>query len=55
MLRYIGETEAANRMENAIAGVIAEGKVLTYDLKRGSEGKAASTMEVAQAVKEKLT
>ena len=55
MLQYIGETEAANRLEKAIAGVIAEGRVLTYDLKRGSEGMAATTMEVARAVKEKLT
>ena len=54
MLRHIGETEAADRLENAIAGVIAEGRVLTYDLRRGSEGRDASTMEVAQAVKEKL-
>ena len=50
MLRYLGEQEAASRLEVAIAGVIAEGKHVTYDMKRGSDYKAATTAEVADAV-----
>ncbi|MDD4985429.1 MAG: isocitrate/isopropylmalate dehydrogenase family protein [Dehalococcoidales bacterium] len=54
MLRYLGEEEAAARLERAIAGVIAEGKSVTYDLKRGIPGTAAGTSQVADAVVEKL-
>jgi isocitrate dehydrogenase (NAD+) len=54
MLRYLGEVEAAGRLERAIAGVIAEGKSVTYDLKRGIPGTAVGTAQVADAVVEKL-
>ncbi len=54
MLRHLGEEEAAARLERAIAGVIAEGKSVTYDLKRGLPGTAAGTSQVADAVVEKL-
>ena len=54
MLRYLGEVEAAGRLERAIAGVIAEGKSVTYDLKRGIPGNAVGTAQVADAVVEKL-
>src|SRR5205823_1051364 len=33
MLRHLGETEAADRVEGAIATVIAENRAVTYDLK----------------------
>ena len=33
MLRHLGETKAADRMEAAVAKVIREGKHVTYDLK----------------------
>ena len=33
MLRHLGETEAADRLEKAVAEVLAEGKYVTYDLK----------------------
>ena len=33
MLRHLGERDAADRLEQAIADVIAEGKDVTYDLK----------------------
>ncbi|MDH5696775.1 MAG: isocitrate/isopropylmalate dehydrogenase family protein, partial [Dehalococcoidia bacterium] len=33
MLRHLGQTKAANRLEKAIARVIAEGKNVTYDMK----------------------
>ena len=32
MLRHLGETTAADRLERAIAAVIAEGRAVTYDL-----------------------
>ena len=51
MLRYIGEERIADRLEQAIAEVIAEGKAVTYDLR---PKHAATTSEVADAVIEKL-
>ena len=53
MLRHLGETGAADRLEKAIASVIAEGKNVTYDMKRDG-GPPAGTAEVADAVIEKL-
>jgi isocitrate dehydrogenase (NAD+) len=53
MLRHLGEINAANNMEKAIAAVIAEGKSVTYDL-RTDRKPAATTSEVAEAVIEKL-
>jgi isocitrate dehydrogenase (NAD+) len=51
MLRHIGETKAANRLEKAIAAVIAEGKTVTYDMKaRRDDPSAAGTSQVADAV-----
>ena len=55
MLKHIGELEAAVRLEQAIAAVIAEGKNITYDLKPDSErATAVGTSQVADAVIEKL-
>ncbi|WP_069805098.1 isocitrate/isopropylmalate dehydrogenase family protein [Thermogemmatispora onikobensis] len=55
MLRHLGEKEAANRLEKAIAQVIAEGKNVTYDLKpRPDDPSAVGTSQVADAVIEKL-
>lgn len=45
MLRYIGEFEAANKIESAIAKVIKEGKNVTVDL-----GGTAGTVEFTEAV-----
>jgi isocitrate dehydrogenase (NAD+) len=53
MLHYLGEVKAADRLEDAIARVIAEGKHVTYDMKPGST-RAAGTSEIADAVIEKL-
>src|SRR5437016_12276571 len=33
MLRYLGESEAADRLEKAVSAVIAEGQDVTYDMK----------------------
>ena len=55
MLRYIGEKKSADRLENAIANVIAEGKNVTYDLKPEAEkDQAVGTSQVADAIIEKL-
>jgi isocitrate dehydrogenase (NAD+) len=55
MLRHLGETGAAERLEKAIAGVIAEGKYVTYDMKIDMpDVKIVGTSQVADAVIEKL-
>jgi isocitrate dehydrogenase (NAD+) len=55
MLRHLGEADAADRLEGAIAAVIAEGRSVTYDMKpdRG-DPTAVGTSEVADAVIAKL-
>jgi isocitrate dehydrogenase (NAD+) len=55
MLRHIGEEKAADRLENAIATVIKEGKSVTYDMKeRRDDATAVGTSQVADAVIEKM-
>jgi len=57
MLRYLGEQAAAERVHKAVAAVIAEGKVLTYDLMRmrdGSTDGSSGTREYAAAIVDKL-
>jgi isocitrate dehydrogenase (NAD+) len=53
MLRYLGEKDSADKLESAIAEVIAEGKNVTYDLKL-DPATAVGTSQVADAVIEKL-
>jgi isocitrate dehydrogenase (NAD+) len=53
MLRYLGAKDSADKMESAIAEVIAEGKNVTYDLKL-DPATAVGTSQVADAVIEKL-
>ena len=53
MLRYLGEVKAADRLEDAIARVIAEGKNITYDMKLNN-APVVGTSQVADAVIEKL-
>jgi len=55
MLHYLGEEKGADRLEKAIAEVIAEGKNVTYDLKPEAPDTAVSTSQVADAVIEKLS
>ena len=51
MLRHIGETKAAGRLERAVAKVIAEGKHVTYDMKpHRDDPTAVGTSEVADAI-----
>lgn len=49
MLDYLGETASAEALEAAIAGVIKDGKVRTYDM-----GGNNTTLEIAEAVAERL-
>lgn len=55
MLRHIGEREAADRLEKAVAEVLAEGKFVTYDLKEDrNDPTAVGTREMAEAIAAKL-
>jgi len=49
MLEHLGETESAKKLEYAIAEVIKEGKVVTYDL-----GGNAKNYEMAEEIIKKL-
>jgi isocitrate dehydrogenase (NAD+) len=55
MLQYLGEKDAADRVEKAIAAVVAEGKNVTYDLLPENEQKrAVGTSQVADAIIAKM-
>jgi isocitrate dehydrogenase (NAD+) len=55
MLRHLREEDAADRLERAIAEVIAEGASLTYDMKpTRDDPTAVGTSEVADAIIDKL-
>jgi isocitrate dehydrogenase (NAD+) len=55
LLRHIGEREAADRLQNAMSAVIAEGKSVTYDLKpRPDDPTAVGTSQVADAIIAKM-
>ncbi|MDQ3877584.1 MAG: isocitrate/isopropylmalate family dehydrogenase, partial [Actinomycetota bacterium] len=56
MLRHLDETDAADRLERAIADVIAEGNSVTYDMKPNRDDPTAvGTSEVADGIIEKLS
>lgn len=51
MLRHLGEFTAADRLEQAVASVIEEGKDVTYDLKpKPDDPSAATTSGMADAI-----
>ncbi len=51
MLRHLGETEAADRLDNAAASVVREGKDVTYDMKPvPDDPTAATTSGMADAI-----
>jgi isocitrate dehydrogenase (NAD+) len=55
MLRHLEEREAAERLESAIASVIAEGKSVTYDMKkRRDDPTAVGTSQVADSIIETM-
>ena len=61
MLEHVGEAEKASRIREAIAAVVKEGNVRTYDMMRIPGGSkairkgAASTVQMTDAVVAKLT
>jgi isocitrate dehydrogenase (NAD+) len=55
MLKHLGEIKAAEKLETAVASVIAEGKYVTYDMKpTPDDPTAATTSMVADGIIEKL-
>ncbi|MFW6159074.1 MAG: isocitrate/isopropylmalate dehydrogenase family protein [Planctomycetota bacterium] len=55
MLRHLGEREAADRLERAVATVIAEGKNVTYDLKPSRDDPTAvGSTEMGDAIIEAM-
>ena len=55
MLEHLGERDAARRLEAAVAGVIADGERVTYDLKpTRDDPTAVGTSEYADAIIERL-
>jgi isocitrate dehydrogenase (NAD+) len=55
MLRYLGEEKAADKVENAVAAVLREGKSVTYDLKpHRDDPTAVGTSQMADAIIEKM-
>jgi 3-isopropylmalate dehydrogenase len=60
MVEHVGETVKADRIRNAVATVVQEGKVRTYDMMRISGGAksinqgAASTVQMTDAILAKL-
>jgi 3-isopropylmalate dehydrogenase len=61
MVEHVGEVEKAERINNAVAAVIKEGKVRTYDMMRISGGAkslsqgAVSTNQMTDAILAKLS
>jgi isocitrate dehydrogenase (NAD+) len=60
MVEHVGETDKADRIRNAVAAVVKEGKVRTYDMMRIAGGSksigegAASTVQMTDAILAKL-
>ena len=55
MLRYMGKVTEADRLEGAVAAVIAEGKNVTYDMKDDRDDPTAvGTSQMADAIIEKI-
>jgi len=60
MAEHVGETDKAERIRNAVAAVVQEGKVRTYDMMRISGGArsisqgAASTVQMTDAILARL-
>ncbi|MDA7979677.1 MAG: isocitrate/isopropylmalate dehydrogenase family protein [Pirellulales bacterium] len=55
MLRHLGETDAADRLERAVSDVIAEGTDVTYDMKPDrNDPTAVGTQEMAEAICRKM-
>jgi isocitrate dehydrogenase (NAD+) len=55
LLRHLGENKAADRVEDAVLKVIADGRFVTYDLKPDrSDPTAVGTRQMAEAIVEAM-
>jgi len=55
MLRHLGEMEAAEKLDNAVASIIREGRDVTYDMKPSPDDPtAATTSGMADAIIAKM-
>jgi len=55
MLRYLGETQVADKIEKAVAEIIKEGRFVTYDMKSHDDPiPPVGTHEVAEALVKKI-
>ncbi len=55
MLRHLGEIEAAEKLDSAVASIIREGKDVTYDMKpTPDDPSAATTSGMADAIIAKM-
>ena len=55
MLRYLGKKAEADKLEKAVAAVIAEGKNVTYDMKPNRDDPTAvGTSQMADAIIKKM-
>lgn len=55
MLEHLGEKAAAEKLEAAVAAVIAEGKDVTYDMKPDrNDPTAVGTAQMADAIIAKM-
>jgi isocitrate dehydrogenase (NAD+) len=55
MLEHLGEHEAADKLERAVAAIIEEGKDVTYDMKDDrNDPTAVGTQEMAEAICQKM-
>ena len=55
MLRHLGKMAEADRLERAVAAVVAEGKDVTYDMKPDrNDPTAVGTQKMADAIISKI-
>ncbi|MCX5635645.1 MAG: isocitrate/isopropylmalate family dehydrogenase, partial [Planctomycetota bacterium] len=53
--RHLGKTTEADKLENAVASVIAQGRDVTYDMKEDrNDPTAVGTQQMADAIIKKL-
>jgi isocitrate dehydrogenase (NAD+) len=51
MLRHLGEQDAGNRIEAAVAATLIDGRDVTYDVRSEDDDRpAAGTFQVADAI-----
>jgi isocitrate dehydrogenase (NAD+) len=56
LLRHVGERDAGDRLEEAVAGVLAEGIDVTADLRApGDDRPPVGTSRMSEAVCERLS